>query len=339
VADDRWDPVPWFVEGGAKHSTSLARLMSYTAFGGQEGIIGSKDLEVRSLAVPGGSVRVFPGAASIINRAPGYKYETYVGRLPIEDTLPIAPTGAGASRTDLIVARVENPFTEPEAWDPPADPTVGPYIHTRVIPGVPSGIKNVKELGLGYSALTLAKVTLPPSTGTVLQSHITDLRYMSPTLKDYDQNIVQPASQDTLFETNYLVWPWQLSTPTNVPEWATHVYVHASLTGLSFSAAGTARGDARIDFGGVPGALGQPLASPGVKSQVTVFEETSGAPNRAHLQVGGRLAIPASMRGQTVRVQVEARRYASGSTANLIADVYSTGWINLQYTAAPEPNA
>lgn len=337
MAADKWDPVPWFVGGGAQHTTNVARLVSYATFGGQEGIVGPKDLEVRELAVPGTKVRVFPGACAILNRAAGIKYEEYVGRLPIEDTVDIAATGAGGSRTDLIVARVENPFVGGEPWDDPAEPTVGPYIFTRVIPGVPSGIKSVKELGLGYSAIALAKVTLPPSTGTVQQSHITDLRRMAPILRQREQNIVQPSSQDTLFETTYLVWPWQLSTPTTVPEWATHVYVHASITGLAYGP-GTARGDARVDFGGVPGAIGEPLTTPGVKSQVTVFEETAAAANRATLHVGGLLAIPAAMRGNTVKVQVEARKYTSGSTTNLIADVFSTGWIDLDYTASPEPN-
>lgn len=340
MADDRWDPVPWMVGGGAQHSVNIARVLPYVAFAGREGIVGPKDLEVRALAVPGGSVRIAPGACSIINRASGIKYEAYAGRLPIEDTVDIAPTGAGSSRTDLIIARVENPFIEGEPWSDPEEPTEGPYIFTRVISGVPSGTKSVRELGLNYSAITLAKVTLPPSTGTVLQSHITDLRVMSQVLREREQNLIQPTEQHTLTSEVLIPWPWQLITPTNVPEWATHVYVHATISGIKYGASpggGNVSGDARIDFGGTPSTPGNPIAVPGVKSEVTLYDESTTGIDRTTLHVGGRLAIPSSMRGQNVDVMVEARRY-EGATTALVSDNYTTCWVDLEYTANPEAN-
>lgn len=340
MAADRWDPVPWMVGGGAQHSTNISRVLPYAAFGGREGIIGSTDLEVRPLAVPGGSVRVAPGACSILNRAPGASYEAYVARLPIEDVVDIAPTGAGGPRTDLIVARIENPFSQSETWPTPTNPTVGPYVFTRVIPNVPAGIKSVRELGLSYPALTLAKVTLPASTATVLQSHVTDLRALSQVLRQREQNLIQPAAQHTLNSTTYVVWPYQFATPTDVPEWATHVYVHATVTGIRYGP-GNVRGDARIDFGGVPGAAGAAVTTPGVKSEVTVYDEsvTTGT-DRATLHVGGRLAIPAAMRGQNVKVMVEARRYSAGDiTTSFVSETFTTCWMDLEYTTAPQPNA
>jgi hypothetical protein len=327
------------VGGGAEHSTNISRVLSYAAFGGREGIIGSTDLEVRALGVPGGTVRVAPGACAILNRAAGIKYEAYAGRLPVEDTVDIAPTTAGGGRTDLIIARVENPFITGEPYDDPPNPKVGPYMFTRVISNVPSGIKSVRELGLAYSALTLAKVTLPASTGTVQQSHITDLRVLSQVLRQREQNLIQPTSQATLFQSVNTVWPWELVTPTDVPEWATHVYVHATITGIKYGP-GNVRGDARIDFGGTPGQPGDPITTPGVKSQVTVYDESSTTPNRTSLHVGGRLAIPVSMRGKTVKVMVEARKYtAADINTSLVSDVMATCWIDLEYTAAPQPNA
>lgn len=337
MAADKWDAVPWMVGGGAEHSTNISRVLPYAAFGGREGIIGAYDLEVRPLAVPGGSVRIVPGAASILNRAAGIQYEAYVGRLPVEDTVAIAPTGAGGPRTDLIVARVENPFIDSEPWDEPADPRFGPYIFTRVIPNVPSGIKSVRELGLGYSALTLAKVTLPASTATVLQSHITDLRVMSQVLREREQNIIQPTGDASLFQTLYTVWPWELVTTTNVPEWATHVYVHATVSGPRMPIGGF-RGDGRIDFGGTPGTPGNPISVPGVKSEVTVFDVSTDTTMRVQgIHFGGRIAIPVAKRGTTQKVMLEARKYSS-STVNIVSDAYTSCWIDLEYTASPSLN-
>ena len=86
-----WDKAPWAIGGeGIEHSANVARLLAYAAAGGIEGIIGTLDLEVRPLAVPGGSVRVAPGACFILNRNPTGAYDMDAGRLPVEH-LRVAP--------------------------------------------------------------------------------------------------------------------------------------------------------------------------------------------------------------------------------------------------------
>lgn len=92
----------------------------------------------------------------------------------------IAATGSAGGRSDLIVAQVEDPNMAGEPWQTPTNPAVGPYIFTRVIPNVPAGTTSLRPLGYsGRSAIVLARVDLPASTGTVTASMITDLRELA----------------------------------------------------------------------------------------------------------------------------------------------------------------
>src|SRR4051812_43725829 len=148
-----WDSVPWAVGGGAQHSSEVARLVTYIATGGQQGILNSTDLAVLPLLVPGAGVRVEPGAAVIVNKALNALNDSYVARLPSEDVVTTNANGGAALRSDLVVARVENPFISGEPWALPSDVTVGPYIFTRVIQGVPANTITLDALNLGYTGI------------------------------------------------------------------------------------------------------------------------------------------------------------------------------------------
>lgn len=323
-----WDSVPWFIGGAAKHSAGVGRLLAHVAARGQEGIIGPTDLEVRELAVPGTKVRVFPGACAIINRALNVKYEMYLGRNLAAEDVDIAATSASGGRSDLIVARVENPFLNGEPWPEPATPeeaAARQYIRSAVIPGVPASTKSVKELNLGYSAIALARVDLPASTGTVLQTYIKDLRFMADVASDTEQFIIQQEGGDTLGETVMTVWPYALNQQVRVPEWATKANVHVTVAGAYYGP-GNARGDIRVDIGGQ-------------KTQVTVYDVESTQLSRADVHAGGSINIPASMRGATVNVFSEARKYTDpGINTQLVSDGNTTCIMTIQWRATPASN-
>src|SRR5690606_29700444 len=133
VALMTWDAVPWFVGGGAEHSPEVARLLAYAATGGAEGIVLPTDLRVAPLSAPGSGVRVLPGAAPVRTRASGGALQTYVARLPVANTVSISATGSGAGRSDLIVARIEDPYVAGTPYQEPENPASGPYVFTRVI--------------------------------------------------------------------------------------------------------------------------------------------------------------------------------------------------------------
>lgn len=251
-----WDPVPWFVGGGALHSAEVARLVAYMAFNGNEGIVEAPDLAVRELAVPGSAVRVMPGACAIHNRAVGGEYQAYAGRLPTQDQVSIGATDSSGPRSDLIVAQAENPHIPGEPYQQPADPTVGPYIFTRVIPDVPSTTRSVRELvtaDYNPSAITLARVDMPVSTATVAQSYITPLRFMANPRRLQLQRIINLGSvynPDALQSTTYEVFPddayWWIDP---IPPWAVRCQLFATISGMRLENSGNHISHWRIQHG------------------------------------------------------------------------------------------
>lgn len=246
-----FDSVPWFVEGGAQHSADVARLLAHIATGGKEGILATTDLRIMPLTTPGASVRVMPGACTILNRSLGGENQSYVGRSATETELAVPASGSGGPRTHLVIARVENPYISGEPWGPPVDVEDGPYIFPRLIPDVPIATKTVHELGLGYSAITLARITVPTNTSTVTGSMITDLRGVTgggtggsqpPDGGGDDDNdeedpvIVCPPGPgddgnndngDPCGHTNtvFFNWPANAVQTIKIPKWATHADV------------------------------------------------------------------------------------------------------------------
>lgn len=275
-----WDSVPWFVGGGAQHSPEVARLLAYGAFRGNEGIFGPLDLQVKATTVPGSTVTIDPGACTIITRSTGEAYQTYVGRLASQDATTISATG-GSARSDLIIARVEDPYAPGEPWSDPADPTVGPYIFTRRIPGVPNTTTDVASLGLGYSAIPLARIDIPASTGTITQAMIKDLRKVANPRRERGLDALNLGSTVTLTNTSGVEFPSGAHWSIAIPAWATQCKIVATWSNVVASG-----------------------SSPAGSMWVTVGSVTSqsvgfGGSGAGTVICGDTIAIPAAMRGTT----------------------------------------
>lgn len=317
-----FESVPWMIGGGALHSAEVGRLLGYVAFNGNEGVIGVNDLRVFDLDVPGASVKVRPGACSILCRAPGQTYQAYAGRMTTQEVVPIGATG-GTARSDMIVARIEDPYLSGEPWDDPADPTVGPYIFTRVISDVPSTATTVTELGLGYSAIPLARIDIPASTGTITQEMITDLRWLANPRQETVIFHKNSTSNDLLEYTTgeYERFPNGVYEFVKVPDWATTAVLNGWVEGIRQTKIGT--GNLRIAFAGT-----------GVASQATQVNEdkwVSGTYDRRTYNVGGEVVIPESLRGTTVVAEMQGRATTSGSNQFLSTDDYSSGLISITW--------
>jgi len=304
-----WDSVPWFIGGGAQHSPEVARLLAYAATSGAEGLVEPGDLKVSALSVPGASVNIAPGAALIRNRAAGGTSQTYVARNPIQDTVKIAAT-SGSKRSDLIVAQIEDPFMAGEPWQDPADPTVGPYIFTRVISNVPAGTQRLQDVPAyaGRSAVTLARIDIPASTGTITNAMITDLRRVA--LPRSQRELLQAQSTggpsttavDPLNTSTYKAWPRAASWEVEIPEWATHAQVRGDVQSYVLKV-GNAVGTLRAAF------LGQ-------VGRVSSFDEnwggSSGQNTRNSLGFAHVFEVPAAMRGTTQTLRFEGKRDGAG---------------------------
>src|SRR5580765_3563365 len=161
---------PWYIDANARHLAAQQRLLAFNAMLGCEGVLQSDHLAVKDLDTPGASITVDPGAYSILARHSGGAYEAYVGKISVQETVAVNPVGSGGSRTDLVILRVENPYVSGSgSWVSPPDPLDGPYAYVRVIEGVTANINHVSAWNNTWSAITLARITRPASTGTILQ--------------------------------------------------------------------------------------------------------------------------------------------------------------------------
>lgn len=315
-----WDSVPWFVGGGAEHSPEVARLLSYAATRGAEGIIGVADLKVSQLAVAGAGFQVAPGACVIYNRSAGAALESYIGRMAAAETkMGVSPTGAGAGRSDLVIARITDPQYAP--WMPPADRRVGPYIETFIVEGVPAGTTTAKQLNLGYPAIALARIDLPASTAAVTNAMIVDLRKVANPRNSRDVEIGLPGSVRSTGATNTWVQAAPFGAVFDVPEYATTAEVTMTVSGLLVATAAVL-GELRANF------LGS-------VSQATVVDENhSGSDERCTYVVGGRFAVPANMRGSMQSAALDFRR--TGGTGALKTDTSSTIVADIHFSERAE---
>lgn len=301
------DPVPWFVGGGAQHSPEVARLLAFAATGGAEGVVNVSDLKVVPLSVPGTAVEALPGAALVRNRGAGGDSQTYVARNVTATQVEIAATGSSGGRSDLVVVQVEDPNVAGEPWQPPADPAAGPYVFVRVIPNVPAGTTRLQDVPgyEGRSAVTLARVDLPASTGTVTAAMIKDLRRLARPRREQVLRVVTPPSNRKVqVNTNWHNWPTTANEFLNVdvPEWATQMQVQTIISGIG--ARNNTYGDLRTMIGSVAfvGAW---------DSTVT----TTSDPFQFMTMMAGSATIPTAMRGTSVGIGMDAKAGSTGQNA------------------------
>ncbi|MEU9925164.1 hypothetical protein AB0H51_28415 [Streptomyces griseoluteus] len=316
-----WDPIPWFVEG-TMASEETMRLIVDAAVCGGEGVLNPADLLVTALDTPDNAVQVTPGAMVAQRRTVmGGGNQSYAARMPTVEQVDIEPTGADGPRSDLIIARVEDPYGG-ETWPAPEDPTVGPYVFTRVISDVPPGTTSILDIDPDSTAITLARVDLPVSTSSITPAMVTDLRQMArPRTSSFRRYL--PGAWSTPDDVGPIgVWeefPLGATWTEKVPAWATHVSVHATITGLLHPDTAEARGQLRVSF-----------------------EEQHGASMPYGATQAGRLAVQAGHtflldpddRGQLRDISIEGIG-TSGFTGVLRADAYTVVALEVTYLQEP----
>ena len=316
--------VPYLVGGGFEHSAEVMRAMLAASTSGAEGIVNAGDFKVRPLAVPGTSVRVAPGNALIRNSYGGGQAQTYACRAGSETEVPIEATGSAGSRTDLIVARIDDPTYQGGAFDP----LTFEAARFEVIKGVPASTKTVAELGLSYPAIALARVTLPASTGTVTAAMITDLRSVAlpriqrhlftHNLSNEETDSINPPVGDEMGEA----WPnvfWNFT----IPDWATRVRVRAILGGVRVEEKSPNNyGNLFVRFGTVP---------TGFSTQYGRWDNSmAGGITRQTFMVADDRSVPSSFRGIDSRAYIRATRKNDNNNVPLL-DTFSSISLDLEF--------
>ncbi len=297
------DGVPLAIGGDAEHSPSSVRQLVYLATGGREGVAAPGDLKVAALDVPGAGVKVAAGGAAVLNRVASQ--ESYSVRNGVTDTnsVKFTATGSGSVRSDLVICRVDNPYIDGNAQSP-ANPINGPYTKFDVIPDVPAGTTRLQDIDLykGMSAITLARVDLPKSTGTVTNAMITDLRQMA---NPRSSRQVLPGSAtpgNNLTSSTFTAWPTTNTYQVDVPSWATHMI--ARLEFMGGQTAAQVSGSLRLILGAST-AFGE-------------YDYNYAAQNgqaRQQVVVAGELKLPSTVKGTTQPLRISGLR--SGGTGSL----------------------
>jgi hypothetical protein len=286
-----FDPVPWFVGGGAEHSPEVARLLAYAATSGAEGVVNSGDLKVVALSTPGAGVNVLTGSCLIINRASGGSQQTYVGRMVSQDTVNIAATGSGSARRDLIIARIEDPFVAGSPFPDPADVKVGPYIRTHVLSNVPlSAIADHDAAAaylrtVGETAIPLAGINLPINTTAITTGMIVNLRKVAqPRSETVSKVSGQPPVGQANTATAFARWITPASWTVPVPTWATHAIIRVDVINAIHYEADV--------FGTLGLFMGSTLVASGPYA-----EDWNGASTRSNQVAANDVALSSSVRG------------------------------------------
>ena len=315
------DPVPYFVgQDGVRHSAEVVRAALYASTGGAEGVSGASDLKVTAQAVPNGTVQVLIGGALLRNRYAGGTGQSYALRNATATNVPVVATGSGGGRIDMVVARILDTQYE---GTPPADPNNFQYSRVEIIQGVGAGVSTAAQLNLGYPAVELARVTLPPSTATVTAGMITDLRRLPNPRKDRSLLAVYPTAARAMQPVAYGSWPLATAQRPSVlvPEWATKLQVLVHMGGVGYTKSTTSPatvGKVRTVFAGVAG------------ESITMVQDGTDSGNRNSYLVVGSHAVPAGVRGTVQEIGIEA--YITAGTGGWTADGQSTVAIDYEFS-------
>jgi hypothetical protein len=313
----------------------MARLQLQSATRGGQGIVEPGDLRVTATEVPGSNVQAAAGGV-VVRGAEAAFQGSYYGHNVGIDTVSVNPTGSGGGRTDMVVARVEDPTVDGTPWTHPVD---GQLIFTRVIENVSA---DATEPPAGMSAIPLARITLPANTATITQDMITDLRQMIDPRQLPMKRVQRGVTPYELLgnvTTYYENAPNLVWSQVPIPEWATQVQMIGHWMNMwqssddlaSGSGSTDARGRARIALG--YGAGGGPTDIV-TESIAYNFNLNTSNGERRSFGLADQQPIPAEMRGQlaNLRMQVQGTADIRG---RLRCDEWSNFYVDLMFLEVP----
>jgi hypothetical protein len=211
-----------------------------------------------------------------------------------DSSLSIAPT-TGTPRSDLIVARVEDPTFTSSPW---SGSVTAETIFPRVISGVSSSTTTMPG---GQSGIALARVDMPATATTVLQSYITDLRQVANAKRQ--RSVLQASGAASAVSwtvsTSLTAWPALATWQVAIHAWATGIKLNWRLEDVVYIAGGTnwARGHVYPVFGSSVSAPAQALAS------TLVSVNSTGTFEICSISGSADAVISTALRGTTQTLQ------------------------------------
>lgn len=320
-------PNPIYVDDNAQHDPSQVRAMAYAALDGQQGVMDPAHLAVQQFATPGAGIQCIPGGYGINCRHVGGDFESYLGKFQTAETVAVSPVGSSGPRSDLVIARMENPYVVGTgSWPIPADPVLGPYQYIRVIENVPANTNDVTAYNNTWEAITLARITRPANTGVIQQTHITDLRSAinkgggeriiiidSPPVTpppiaaewytDFNQSAAAPPGTDTVHDywtadTTWQSWPDAASWNLPIPSWATVMDLEVDIF------------NAQLLTNDVYAQMAILLNGARQATSVLALDYVA-VPDRRNIAYGQTINISSSLRGKVIPVVFQVASYFS----------------------------
>jgi hypothetical protein len=321
-----WTQGLWAVDGNTLDA-SLWRQQLYAASMKNSGIMSPTDLKVTAFGTPGAGVNIAGGSCVIAGKElSGGQQGSYYGFNNGTDTVSVAATG-GSIRSDLIIARVEDPTFSGSPWS--WNPATQNMIYSRDISGVAGGTVLVPA---GTTGIPLARIDIPISTSAITNAMITDLRALANPTRQTDLYVNTPVSTDAMnasTDSNTVFRNWGPSFPAvYIPTWAV-------LMRFVFSVAASSNGGASHGCAIVI----QLKVGSSILSQSGGMGDPAVGSNVGFQSVGvvGDTVNVSSLQGQTIAVQPQARIAQAGTPQGTVTiNSSSTETLTCYFLEAPQ---
>jgi hypothetical protein len=301
---------------GATHSAQQFRMLVRDLANGAEGITQGDDLKVTQRATPGGGVLVADGSAVVRGRANTFQGSYSACNIGAVD-VPIASTGAGVTRSDMVILRIEDP-----EYEGSLDPEVDEIAYFQVISGVSSSATTIPD---GRTGIPLARIDIPESTSTITDAMIIDLRKCANPRRSRTLLTESPSSISTGIgsSTSYSYFSTSAGKNISIPDWATKAIIKIDVSPIRY--------DLGNFFGQISATFGASLTT-----QATLLDDNQGSGvRRIGSVIADTLTVPASYRGTTQLLRVRAAGLTAGQAARIYVDSGTTLVYDVQFEESP----
>lgn len=326
-----FDNAAWAIDGATMRS-SLARAQSYVASSGAQGVSQKGDLKVSELDDPSNGLLISSGSALILN---GYQGDitvdadqsyTVTNQAVHTVTSDVMPTSNGSAKSYIVAIAIGDPEF-PQVGHPfmgGGDPPSGEeatfeYVRAVVIP-CSSGAKSL-PVDIGFPALPLARLDVPPSTTTITNDMIVDLRSMARPRSQLVQDYVSVSSGDNVVNS----WNRLGGTIITVvvPPWAVTARVVGFVEGMRIYDSGAGKLSAYVE-------------SDNRSTPNTNINESSVyfASERRTYNVGGNINV-SDIAGTTQKFSLRAETNSSGDNDFLRIDTSTGLFLSVYFEEAP----
>lgn len=314
--------VPWMInQPGLEYPAEMVRAQHYDATSGGNGVSTPESMKVIAQPAPDGTVQIATGGATLRSNYVGQNNQSYQVMNFTPQTLVVPPTGSASSgRHDLLICRV---------IDPDHDETLGDDISAEEAPTLDFWRYELhqgrdRRTEFPFPHVKLAHIRRGPNQTIVRPEDIHDLRKLAaPKTWLHMRSANLYMSEEQSLHTGSTVWPTTATHSVDIPEWAEEVQIYAAWGTIRSShlSSGVARGTTQVAL----------INSKGkeIITQQSSWRYSGGERReRFNIVLGDDIKIPASFRGDTVRVEL---RGVKDDGPNIYMDGDSTWTLQLYF--------